>query len=48
LNWQKIYQNFFEEDANGNVKFTADKETLVEMGISENDAEIMTSIWAGQ
>lgn len=39
---------FFEEDANGNVEFTADKEILVELGISENDAEIMTSIWAGQ
>ncbi|GEN29833.1 mannitol/fructose-specific phosphotransferase system IIA component (Ntr-type) [Cerasibacillus quisquiliarum] len=39
---------FFEEDANGNVEFTADKEILVELGISESDAEIMTSIWAGQ
>lgn len=39
---------FFEEDANGNVEFTADKEIFVELGISENDAEIMTSIWAGQ
>lgn len=35
---------FFEEDANGNVEFTADKETLVELGISESYAEIMTSI----
>lgn len=35
---------YFEEDTDGNVKFTADKETLMKMGISESDAELMTSI----
>ena len=36
--------NYFEEDADGNINFTADKETLMQMGISESDAELMTSI----
>lgn len=36
--------NYFEQDTDGNVHFTADKETLIEMGISERDAELMSSI----
>ena len=36
--------DYFEKDVNGNVIFTADKETLMEMGISESDAELITSI----
>ncbi|MGE7768297.1 hypothetical protein [Peribacillus sp. NPDC096540] len=36
--------NYFETDADGNINFTADKETLMNMGISESDAELMTSI----
>ncbi|MGG3572368.1 hypothetical protein ABES25_01125 [Bacillus gobiensis] len=35
--------NYFEQDADGSVRFTADKETLMEMGISESDIELMTS-----
>lgn len=36
--------NYFVVDEEGNTNFTADKETLMEMGISKSDAEIMTSI----
>ncbi|MGP4073784.1 hypothetical protein ACTWQB_14670 [Piscibacillus sp. B03] len=35
--------DYFETDSNGEVVFTADKETLIEMGISERDAELMIS-----
>lgn len=40
--------DYFEKDTDGNVIFTADKETLMEMGISESDAELMTSISSGE
>lgn len=33
--------DYFQMDADGKVEFTADKETLMEMGISEHDAELM-------
>ena len=36
--------NYFERDKNGNVSFTADKETLMKLGFSENDSELMTSM----
>lgn len=36
--------NYFEEDVDGNINFTANKETLMQMGIPESDAELMTSI----
>lgn len=35
---------YFEENTDGTVDFTADKETLMDIGISENDAELMASI----
>lgn len=35
--------NYFEVDENGDIIFTADKETLMEIGISESDAELMIS-----
>lgn len=36
--------NYFELDKDGNIHFTADKETLMEMGISEHDSLLMTSM----
>ncbi|KAA6450865.1 hypothetical protein [Bacillus swezeyi] len=36
--------NYFELDKDGNIHFTADKETLMEMGISEHDSKLMTSM----
>ncbi|WMT28929.1 hypothetical protein RE735_17990 [Bacillus aerius] len=36
--------NYFELDKDGNIHFTADKETLMEMGISEHDSQLMTSM----
>lgn len=35
--------NYFTSDKNGRISFTANKETLIEMGISESDAELMVS-----
>ncbi|WP_144472828.1 hypothetical protein [Bacillus safensis] len=36
--------NYFELDKDENIHFTADKETLMEMGISEHDSLLMTSM----
>ncbi|WP_404457652.1 hypothetical protein [Sutcliffiella horikoshii] len=35
--------NYFEENADGSIIFTADIETLMDMGITESDAELMIS-----
>ncbi|WP_077706693.1 hypothetical protein [Virgibacillus dokdonensis] len=35
---------YFEENTDGTVDFNAVKETLMDIGISENDAELMASI----
>lgn len=40
----KELSNYFKEDSNGNIEFTADKETLIELGISEKDAHLILSI----
>lgn len=36
--------NYFELDEDGNTHFTADKETLMEMGISEHDSQLLISM----
>ncbi|MGD7060537.1 hypothetical protein ACQCU3_03375 [Bacillus altitudinis] len=36
--------NDFELDKDGNIHFKADKETLMKMGISEHDSQLMTSM----